>query len=174
MDKKLFISRIDRTGQTFIVQRVIIAIETVAKAACCDPTSLPFGDDGIMHYPAIAKFMVELRELMAIAMKNEGSLTVRYLGDLKPSVYPIDTHFFHLKDSTEDGADFSRIMQKALFEGTHEELTFINLANVRDVKIHVGNHRALNISQDIKYLTMFCDVLEQWANDSASAKVMAE
>ena len=125
-----------------------------------------------MHYPTIAQFSSDLRDLIAEAMKNEGTLTVRYLGDLKPSTYPIGTHFFHLHDSTSDGNEFSKILQKALLEGGEQEMTFINLANVRDVRIHVGNHRAVGVTDDIGYLTTLCDTLELWANDSASIKVV--
>lgn len=173
MVEKLQIGRVDGLGMLFSVPRVIVAIETVSKAAGAAPIPLPFNDEGLMHYPIIAQLTSDLRDLMAIAMKNEGSLTVRYLGDLKPTTYPIDTQFFHLNASTADGADFSKILQKALMEGNKEELTFINLANVRDVKIHVGNHRAVGTTDDLRFLTTFCEVLESWANDSASIKVKA-
>lgn len=171
MDERLEIVRLDGSGTKFSVQRVIVAIDTVAKAAESVPIKIPFDEQGEMGFPTIAQFASNLRDLIEGAMKNEGSLTVRFLGDLKASIYPIDTQFYHLSESTSDGGDFSKLIQKALLSTSKQDLTFINLANVRDVKINVGNHRALNVSDDIRFLTTFCEVLESWADASASMRV---
>jgi hypothetical protein len=152
----------------FSLKRVMLAIDMVAKAAERESVVLRFNDSNTMDYPAIAQLSADLRDLIAGAMKNVGSLTVRYLGDLKPTVYPIGTQFFHLAKTTEDGGEFGKIIQKALLESDGQELTFVNLASVRDVKIHVGNYRAAMITDDLNYLTTFCETCEAWANSSSS------
>jgi hypothetical protein len=161
-------------GVSFSVPRVIVAIETVAKAAEREPIPLPFNDDGVMEYPTIAQFTSDLRDLIAGAMKNEGSLTVRFLGDLKPSVYPVDTHFFHLNESTTDGSEFTKLIQKAMLESGKSDITFVNLSTTRDVKLHVGNHRAIGTTDDLSFLTAFCDTMALWADLSLSIKVEAQ
>jgi hypothetical protein len=159
----------DKAG--FSLKRVMLAIDMVAKAAEREAVLLRFNDNNTMDYPAIAQLSADLRDLIAGAMKNVGSLTVRYLGDLKPTVYPIGTNFFHLGKTTEDGAEFGKLIQKALLESEGQELTFVNLASVRDVKIHVGNYRAAMITDDLSFLTTFCETCELWANSSSTITI---
>lgn len=158
-------------GVGFSLKRIMLAIDMVAKAAERDPIVLRFNDDNVMDYPAIAQLSADLRGLIDAAMKNVGSLTVRYLGDLKPTTYPIGTNFFHLTKTTEDGGEFGKLIQKALLESNDQELTFVNLASVRDVKIHVGNYRAAMITDDLSFLTTFCETCEIWANGSVSITI---
>lgn len=170
--------RIGRVGATngevsFAAARILAAIKMVATAAEMPPVEMPFNDDGVMHYPQVAQLSSDLRDLIAGAMRNEGSLTVRFLGDLKPTVYPVDTQFFHLGPPTVDGSEFGRIIQKAMLETEKQDITFVNLSTVRDVKMHVGNHRVVGVTDDLRCLTNFCEALEAWADASATISVKA-
>lgn len=165
------ISQVGNDQVCFPLRSVMLAIDMVSKAAEREAVLLRFNDNNTMEYPAIAQLSADLRDLIAEAMKNIGSLTVRYLGDLKPTVYPIGTNFFHLGKTTEDGGEFSKLVQKALFQSAGQDITFVNLANVRDVKIHVGNYRASVITDDLSFLTTFCEACEMWANNSATIMV---
>lgn len=173
MAENLRIGRVGEDGVTFAVPRVLVAIKTVATAAELPVVELPFNDEGAMHYPQVAQLSSDLRDLIAAAMKNEGSLTVRFLGDLKQTIYPLDTQFFHLGQVTEDGGEFGRIIQKSMLETAKQDITFVNLATVRDVKLHVGNHRAIGTTDDLRFLSNFCDALEVWADVSATISVRA-
>lgn len=153
---------------SFSLKRVMVAIDMVAKAAEREPIVIHLDDNNKMDYPAIAQLSADLRDLIAAAMQNVGSLTVRFLGDLKPTIYPIDTGFFQFGKNTEDGSEFGRVIQKALLESEGQELTLVNLATVRDVRIKVGNHRVSRITDDLGVLTTFCEACEMWANDSAT------
>ena len=156
---------------SFSLKRVMVAIDMVSKAAEREPIVIHLNDQDAMHYPTIAQLSADLKDLIAAAMKNVGCLTVRFLGDLKPTVYPIDTGFFQFGKNTEDGSEFSRVIQKALLESDNQELTFVNLATVRDVRIKVGNHRVSQITDDLNVLNTFCEACEMWANESATIHV---
>jgi hypothetical protein len=172
MEKVIRFGRADKTGRDFSIQRTLVALKMVAMAAEVDPLDLPFNDEGIITPSVLGMFTLSLREQINQALKNQGSLTVRFLGDLKASVYPIDTHFFRI-NPTGDGQDdnFGTILKKALLGSDKEEMTFINLANVRDVKIHVGNNRIIGSSSDLSYLTDLADTFDLWDKDPCDVKI---
>ncbi len=172
MGEPLRIGRSDKTGETFSVQRIIVALKMVAKAAEMEGLEMPFDEDGQMSPSIAGQFVVDVCEQVEQAMKNQGSLTVRYLGDLKPTVYPIDTHFFRINNQSDGMDDFSAILKKALLDGEHEEMTFINLANVRDVKIHVGNTHVMNVSSDIAFLSRLMETFHLWDKDPCSLCIL--
>jgi hypothetical protein len=172
MNQVIRFGRVDKTGPDFSVQRTIAALKLVAKAAEVDPLELPFNDDGIMVPSVLGSFTVSLREQINQALKNQGSLTVRFLGDLKASIYPIDTHFFRINPTSEGEDDnFATLLKKALLSSDKEEMTFINLANVRDVKIVVGNNRVVGSSADLSYLTTLADTFDAWDKDPCDVMI---
>lgn len=166
MGEPLRFGRSDGVGETFSVQRTVVALKLVSKAAEMDVLVLPFDENGQMTPAVAGQFVVLLNAQIAQAMKNQGSLTVRFLGDLKATVYPIDTHFFRINPTggSEDD-NFAAMLKKALLSGEKEDMTFINLANVRDVKIHVGNSHITNVSSDLSYLSRLADALQSWDRD---------
>ncbi len=171
MAEPLRIGRSDETGQTFSVQRTIVALKMIAKAAEGEVLTMPFDENGVMPASVAGRFVVDLSEQIKLAMKNQGSLTVRFLGDLKASVYPIDTHFFRINTHSEGEDDFASILKKALLDGKHEEMTFINLSNVRDVKIHVGNSHVMSVVDDLAFLTRVVEAFELWDKDPCNIRL---
>lgn len=175
MSDVLRIGRKDETGATFLVQRTLVALKMVASAAEVEPLDLPFSNDGEMTPAALGLFAVAINEQIAMALANQGSLTVRYLGDLKPSVYPIDTHFFRINPQAGGEDDnFVSLLKRALLSGDKQDMTFINLANVRDVKIHVGNSHVLNVSADLAYLSRMVETFELWDKDPCTVCLLGK
>lgn len=151
----------------FTVQRLLVAISKVTQAAQVEEPKLPFDENGRMEWPVMAGLTNELRKMLDLAYKNQGHVTVRYLGDLKASPYPLDVQFFHLSSDVTQN-EFSLMLRETIEKASQEEAVFINLANVRDIKVHVGNQRVIGLNNDLSYLSAFCDALEAWASDSAT------
>lgn len=151
----------------FKVARILMATTQVARAAETEDLLLPFDDDGRMDWTAMAGLAVKLRKMLDVAYKNQGHVTVRFLGDLKSSTYPVDVEFFHLGANVTEN-EFSEMLRRAIQGSEKEEVVFINLANVRDIKVHVGNAQVSGLNADLACLSAFCDALEAWASDNAT------
>lgn len=171
MSKNVRIERVGDKKFSFAVNRLLVALTAVAKAAQVETPTLPFSEQGEMAFQTTAKLATDLRAMVDQALKNQGSLTVRFLGDLKPTVYPLETEFFHVAKSLDDSGEFIKLLKTTLMAGGREDITFVNLANVRDVKLHVGSG-TVRVTDDLSYITIFCDVLEMWANDSAIVQLV--
>src|SRR5208283_2518999 len=82
----------------FILTRVEIAIKQVAVAAGGGDSILLFDGTDKMDWSDMALLTTRLRSMLDKVYKDQGHVTVRFLGDLKPTTYPLDTQFFHLSN----------------------------------------------------------------------------
>jgi hypothetical protein len=95
------------------------------------------------------------------AMKSVGKVTVRFLGDLKESTYPLSVKFFQAKG--DDESDFIGILRKTITEASGErKITFVNLANVREISVDIGNIKIPGLQDDIAFLLNFLEYTRNW------------
>jgi hypothetical protein len=89
-------------------------------------------------------------------------VTVRYLGDLKESSYPLSVRFFHAKGG-EDDNDFQTALRKAILDTKGErKFTFVNLANVREIAVDIGAPSIPGIQDDISFMERFLETVQYW------------
>jgi hypothetical protein len=105
-----------------------------------------------------------LEEMVAVVFDHRGRITVRYVGDLKPTEYTTDVEFFAVATGVEQG-EFSKLLREAVLSGGGKR-TLINLSNVRDIVIDVGHADARNMGAEVSWLSAVADTFKAWGDIS--------
>jgi hypothetical protein len=153
-----------KPGEVYRVDRAIQAERQLAGA---------LGGPGLTRAP-LAKLMElakcpplgpvvdEMESLLSAVRHKVTSVEVRYVGDLKPTTYDIDARFFHLAGAST-GDDLTKMLRDQLSAGKKEAL-FINLANVRDIRMTVNQSFVFGIEEDIAAYAEAIEIVNAWAS----------
>ena len=153
---------LEHNTRRFNVDRIRIAVTKLVQASEVN------GDDYNLDWLNVPG-SVSLKEktktwdfLCNEALKAVGKVSVRFLGDLKESNYPLSVKFFQAKG--DDESDFMGILKKTITEagGVERKITFVNLANVREVSVDIGNIKIPGLQDDISYMLGFLDYTFDW------------
>jgi len=163
-------SRIDVDALKRIVNGLVKALP--------DDRDKEYQDSGELHelftttqyiqWACLDKIARKLKQLAEEVVQENGKVRVRYLGDLKPSDYDLSARMFHLT-GTSTGEEFREMLVSAIMDGK-DEATLVNLRNVRDVKIKVGNSNVPGLEKNLKEVHHAADVLTLWATSKCTAK----
>jgi len=159
------IRRVDGTGPIFSLTRIQAALAAAQRACGIDfVIDLGFDDEGRMGFAKAAKVSVKLREIIEMTLRNTGSITVRYIGDLKPTVYPTNLNYFN--SATQESLQGFVEHLKVALHSEADEVVVANLHTIRDIRIRRGAD-GQEIAKDINRLSVFADQLDLWASESA-------
>lgn len=152
----------DQHVPCFTADRVKLALAKLAQAADKDPADYAcewLNSPGLVN---LKKVRAEWRQLANDALQAVGKVTVRYLGDLKESSYPLSVRFFHAKGG-EDDNDFQTVLKKAILATKGErKFTFVNLANVREIAVDIGAPSIPGIQDDIAFVERLLETIQYW------------
>lgn len=118
------------------------------------------------------ELIASLGQIISDVIKQNGRVEVRYVGDLKPIKYDLHARFYHLtQHSTDEG--LRKIIQDSITRG-RSEVTLINLANVRDIKISIGNASVIELSSELAVVQKACEKFREWDEAGYWAKLDEE
>jgi hypothetical protein len=109
-----------------------------------------------------------LYDMVKVVFDGRGRVTVRYVGDLKPTEYPTDVEFFSIASGIEQG-EFSRLLREAVIRGGGKQ-TLINLSNVRDIVIDAGSSDIRNLGAEVSWLSAVADTFLAWGDATLAIK----
>lgn len=116
----------------------------------------------------LSSFAKKLKRLAEEVVQENGKVTVRYLGDLKTFDYDLSTRMFHLTGAST-GEEFREMLVDAMMAGK-DEAVLINLRNVRDVRIKIGNSDVPGLEKNLKEVHRAADVMTLWSTSKCFAK----
>lgn len=109
------------------------------------------------------------RTLVKDVKANCGKLIVRYVGDLKATEYPMSARLFHLAETVSQN-EMTSLIEMALSSG-QAEVEFINLANVRDIKVKVGHRSVVGVEDELRYADSVINTLLAWTSAECGARL---
>lgn len=114
----------------------------------------------VRHESMASEVAAYFYDMANVVFDGRGRVTVRYVGDLKPTEYTTDVEFFSIASGIEQG-EFSRLLREAVIKGGGKR-TLINLSNVRDIVIDVGNADVRNFGSEVSWLSAVADTFKAW------------
>ena len=150
----------DKNAKAFNTDRIRLAVSKLIQAS--ELSGDEFNLDWLKTGTVTFQDKVKLWDYLCTeALKAVGKVTVRFLGDLKESTYPLSVKFFQAKG--DDESDFMGILRKSITEAAGErKITFVNLANVREVSVDIGNIKIPGLQDDIAFLLNFLEYTRDW------------
>jgi len=94
-------------------------------------------------------------------------VVVRFLGDLKEHEYPSDVSFFTA--TKDDGSDFGDTLRSRIFDAVQSgrrKLTMVNLANVREVGITIGEDVSFRDYKRMEDALNYIEVVRGWISSN--------
>ena len=163
-------SRIDLDALKHIINGLVKALPDDRGKELRDSGGLSrlFSTEASFNAGDLSSFARKLKRLAEEVVQENGKVTVRYLGDLKPSDYDLSTRMFHLT-GTSTGEEFREMIVDAMMDGK-DEAWLVNLRNVRDVRIKIGNSDVPGLEKNLKEVHRAADVMTLWSTSKCFAK----
>lgn len=150
------------------MERLRINMQMLSKAAEFNPTA-DLITQAKWSKDELLAFSLDYQALAGAVKANCGKLIVRYVGDLKQTEYPLSAKLFHLADTVSQD-EMSSLLNRALSSG-EAEIDFINLANVRDIKVKVGHRAVTGIEDELRYADSVINALTAWMSAECGARI---
>lgn len=155
-------------GERLSVERIRVNAQMLSKAAEYDRTFDPI-TQAVWTKHELNDVITAYEKVVDDVKSNCGKLIVRYVGDLKATEYPMTAKLFHLAETVSQD-EMTSLIALAMNSG-QAEVDFINLRNVRDIKVKVGHRAVVGIEDELRYADTVVQALTAWMSAQCGARL---